>query len=123
MQTLLQNHILAAESMHALPDIEVTIVEYSEVEHNRKNGIDRGLGRGVPTIATSAVILSDIGKDNDNAEVDESTVPDVVVAVSKKKEKKTSEINVKEKEQMYYMVSCKDNGCGMYIQIYPMILD
>ena len=123
MQTLLQNHILAAESMHALPDIEVTIVEYSEIEHNRKNGIDRGLGRGVPTIATNAVILSDIGKDNDNPEVDESIVPDVVAAVSKKKEKKTSEIIVKEKEQMYYMVSCKDNGCGMYIQLYPMILD
>ena len=125
MQILLQNHTLAAESMHALPDIEVTIVEYSEIEHNRKNGIDRGLGRVVPTVATSTVILNDNGNDNDNnkAEIDESIVPAVVAAVSKKKEKKSVETIAKEKEQMYYMVSCKDNGCGMYFQIFLMILD
>ena len=33
--------------MHALPDIEVNIVEYSEAEHNTKNGIYREISSAV----------------------------------------------------------------------------
>lgn len=108
--------------MHALPDIEVNIIEYSEVEHNRKNGIDRGIGR----VLLPAIIAEKI---EEKSEIN----PDEVVEVkSKKSEKKKAneagsdaaapnkkgrksiDNTPKEKEQMYYLVSCKDNGCGEF---------
>ena len=116
--------------MHALPDIEVTIVEYSELEHNRKNGIDRGMNRGslIPSTSTSA----SVPKEEDKGSLDPVNSTTAVVAatatsattaaaaavtaaakaVVKKKEKKSADTAVKEKEQMYYLVSCRDNGCG-----------
>jgi hypothetical protein len=109
-------HGAAAESMHALPDIEVSIVEYSEVEHNLKNGIDRG-----------TAVKTD---DNDNAYNEGPTV------VTGNKKRKSVDTTGKEKDQMYYSVCCKDNGCGIpeaaigmyiiymhtYIRIYIMYI-
>jgi DNA topoisomerase-6 subunit B len=82
--------------MHALPDIEVSIVEYSEAEHNIKNGIDRG-----PTAVKT--------DENGNAY---NEGPPVAVTVGNKK-RKSVDVTGKEKDQMYYSVSCKDNGCGI----------
>ena len=126
--------------MHALPDIEVNIVEYSEVEHNTKNGIYREMSSAV--IADSSIVEKknedDVIKDDKEA-VLEAIAGAVTSAPSKKKKnttnvmkeekdalidsvagaaapskkkKKTAENIPKEKGQMYYLVSCKDNGCG-----------
>lgn len=115
---LVRHCFSAAESMHALPDIEVTIVEYSELEHNKKNGIDRGFGRGVAiaatAITTATAVIATLN-DNQKVAVEEIEVPAIIVTAPKKKEKKSNEIISREKEQMYYMVSCKDNGCGTFI--------
>lgn len=136
--------IVAAESMHALPDIEVNIIEYSEAEHNTKNGIYREISSAI--IASSLIVAKekknedDIIKDDTEALLDAVTVTaaaaaapskkkknaaDVIkedkealldavtgAAAPSKKKKKVAENVPKEKGQMYYLVSCKDNGCG-----------
>lgn len=134
--------ITAAESMHALPDIEVNIIEYSEAEHNTKNGIYRAISSAV--IADSLVVEKDkkneddIIKDETDALLEAVTVTAAAAPSKKKKnaadvikedkdalldavtgatgpskkKKKVAENVPKEKGQMYYLVSCKDNGCG-----------
>ena len=134
--------IVAAESMHALPDIEVNIVEYSEVEHNTKNGIYREISSAV--IADSLIgekkVEDDRMEDDEEALLEAITVPAAAIAPGKKKKsttdaikedkdmpidaagpvvpskkkKKAADIIPKEKGQMYYLVSCKDNGCGTF---------
>jgi hypothetical protein len=129
----------AAESMHALPDIEVNIIEYSEAEHNTKNGIYREISSAV--IADGFIVEKE--KKNEDDIIKDDTEADAVTltaaaAPSKKKKnaaeaikeekdalldavagagpikkkKKVAETVPKEKGQMYYLVSCKDNGCG-----------
>lgn len=145
--------------MHALPDIEVTITEYSELEHNRKNNIDRGIdhtnaaeaaenetataksnaAKNRSTAATAAKeakeskdvkqegkggkggrILKD---EDDDKEYDPSGKENGKENGKEKAEKaekggnggkgtKAKKAVDKEKEQMYYLVSCRDNGCG-----------
>ena len=134
--------IAAAESMHALPDIEVNIIEYSEAEHNTKNGIYREISSAV--IADSMIAEKekknedDVIKDETEALLEAVTVTavaepskkkknaaDVIkedkdvsvdaatgAAAPSKKKKNVAETVPKEKGQMYYLVSCKDNGCG-----------
>lgn len=125
--------------MHALPDIEVNIVEYSEVEHNTKNGIYREMSSAV--IADSSIVEKknedDVIKDDKEAvfeaiagavaapskkkknttnvmkEEKDALIDSVAgAAAASKKKKKAAENVPKEKGQMYYLVSCKDNGCG-----------
>lgn len=132
--------IVAAESMHALPDIEVNIVEYSEVEHNTKNGIYREISSAVIadslnvekkneddiigddkevlleaiTVAT-ATAPSKKKKNTTDVIKEDKDMPSDAAAGSgapSKKKKKAAENVPKEKGQMYYLVSCKDNGCG-----------
>jgi hypothetical protein len=116
----------AAESMHALPDIEVNIVEYSEVEHNLKNGIDRGIGRAL--LSSAVIDENNIEKIEEKSETNQDEVEkkekkDVKkkasdvgsgAAAPSKKGRKSVDNTPKEKEQMYYLVSCKDNGCGEF---------
>ena len=126
--------------MHALPDIEVNIVEYSEVEHNQKNGIDRGIGRA---LLTSSLVdekkIEKIEKIDENVEVNQDEVlkkekkdekkkandSGSAAAAPSKKGRKSTDSTPKEKEQMYYLVSCKDNGCGEFgskLQLYCAVL-
>jgi hypothetical protein len=108
--------------MHALPDIEVNIVEYSEVEHNRKNGIDRGIGRAlIPSFITEKIeeksetnldeVIEKKEKKEDKKKASEAGS---AAAAPSKKGRKSVDSTPKEKEQMYYLVSCKDNGCGEF---------
>ena len=93
IREFVENSLDAAESMHVLPDIEVHIVEYTEQEHNSKHGIDRGVIKAAAATTTT-------------------TNEEESMAVGGGKKGKKS-VEGKEKDQMYYSVSCKDNGCGI----------
>lgn len=90
-----------------LPEIEVCLVEYTEQEHNRKNNIDTGRyakgdeGDG----AMAAGILQNLPLPMSEAL---SLVP-AGAAVGKGAKGKSGEA----KELYYYLVTCKDNGCGI----------
>jgi hypothetical protein len=104
--------------MHVLPDVQVSIVEYTETEHNKRHGIDRG----VSSSTTSAV-----AEDDDIFLLTQSSSgagDSAGATTSSKSEKSTTgkkakpaasrkSMDGKEKDQMYYLVSCKDNGCGI----------
>ena len=96
IREFVENSLDAAESMHVLPEIELTIEEFSEAEHNSVHGIRTSHPN------TSAA---------DDEEYDEEfdTKP-----VEKSKPSKASKDTAKEgKEQMYYLIRCSDNGCGI----------
>ena len=110
--------------MNALPDVEVVITEYTELEHNLKNGIERGSSDlvAIPVkkkknpdniiqdTAAQADLFLDTNTDNDvvKTSLDKSSTGTVKVTKNRKS------LEPKEKEsQMYYLVSCKDNGCGI----------
>ena len=100
IREFVENSLDAAESIHVLPDIEVRIEEFTEEEHNNKHGIDRGKAKGV---AASAAAGGD----------DDDLLPTATAAGKKGKKAVAGGGAVKEKDQMYYMVTCKDNGCGI----------
>jgi hypothetical protein len=77
--------------------VEVSIIEYTEAEHNTRNGIDRG-----STSTAIDQISASSGKVNSFEEV-----------ASSKPGKGRKSIEGKDTDQMYYFVSCKDNGCGI----------
>jgi DNA topoisomerase VI subunit B len=95
IREFVENSLDAAESIHVLPDIEVTIEEFTEQEHNSKHGIDRGK-------AHKAAADADAEDDDGPA-----------AAPAGKKGGKKGAGAAKDKDQMYYMVTCKDNGCGI----------
>lgn len=72
--------------MSILPNIEVTIVEYLEDEHNKLHGIDKGQQMNLDVLPNT----SEKAKTQDGGKKGEGG-----------------------KEQKYYLVTCKDNGCGI----------
>ena len=98
IREFVENSLDAAESMHVLPEINVHITEYTEKEHNVKNGIDKGRVTAVSDAGGS----NNIDKDNDtNYGIDDN------------KKKPSKKNTLAAKESMYYMIVCKDNGCGI----------
>jgi DNA topoisomerase VI subunit B len=96
IREFVENSLDASESIHVLPEINLSIVEYTEKEHNIKNGIDRG---------------------NNSDDDDDDNHDNDLSLKSKKKSldgNKKSSIKEKfEKGTMYYQIICKDNGCGI----------
>ena len=93
IREFVENSLDAAESMHVLPEIELSVEEFSEAEHNELNGI-RSSGSNA-----NLNIVNDDPEDKD----DKPT-----------KSTKSSKDTQKEgKEQMYYLIRCTDNGCGI----------
>jgi DNA topoisomerase VI subunit B len=90
IREFVENSLDAAESMHVLPEIELFIEEFSEAEHNSLHGICTN---------KSSSSLND--KDEDEVE-------------DKPKSAKAAKDTAKEgKDQMYYLIRCVDNGCGI----------
>jgi hypothetical protein len=82
----------------------MTIVEYTEQEHNIRNGIDRG-----SSASTSSATARPV-----TTEADSTATTAVSEGGTKSvKSNKKATGDVKEKDQMYYSVTCKDNGCGI----------
>lgn len=92
IREFVENSLDAAESMHVLPEIELCVEEFSEAEHNELNGIRTSGSK------------SELDKDDDFVKPTEKP----------SKGGKASKGDAKEsKEQMYYLIRCIDNGCGI----------
>ena len=85
----------ACESIHTLPDIKLSVIEYSEDEHNSKHGIKLYSKKG----------------DSSSIALDDGDLPSED-KVSKKKKglPKTPDA----KAINYYDITCRDNGCGIH---------
>lgn len=92
IREFVENSLDAAESMHVLPDIELCVEEFSEAEHNELNGIRTNGSK------------ADLSKEDDGEPAEKPVG----------KSSKASKGDAKEsKEQMYYLIRCTDNGCGI----------
>lgn len=92
IREFVENSLDAAESMHVLPEIELCVEEFSEAEHNELNGIRTNGSK------------ADLSKEDEATETIEKPT----------KSSKASKGDAKEsKEQMYYLIRCTDNGCGI----------
>ena len=94
IREFVENSLDAAESMHVLPDIELTVEEFSEAEHNSLHGIKTGTAR------------SKTAEDDDDEDVPDKPAP-------KSKSTKGKDGGKEGREQMYYLIRCTDNGCGI----------
>ena len=90
IRELVENSLDAAESIQVLPEIEVSIVEYTETEHNKEHDIRKDKHK-----------QKDADKD---ASVDEGDGDKVKATGSKQQQPH---------QQMYFKITCKDNGCGI----------
>ena len=107
IREFVENSLDAAESISELPDVAVTVREYTESEHNALHGI-RQQGKGAKKAATApAPDHPEAGNDGDDG-LEDTPVPSPVPASKGKKREKGDP-----KELSYYEVSCKDNGCGI----------
>lgn len=101
VREFVENSLDAAESIQILPDVQVTIREYTEEEHNEKHGIDTGIMGKLNAAASLAT-----GEDF-------STTGIPAPSASKPKAKGAGRAAGESKEKMYYDICCKDNGCGI----------
>jgi DNA topoisomerase VI subunit B len=99
IREFVENSLDACESIHILPDIKLSVVEYSEEEHNIKHGIKLYSKKG-----GAAVDLDDDGDSLLASQADEKAT---------KKKKHTPKI-AETKAINYYDITCKDNGCGIH---------
>ena len=76
------------------PEIHVTITEYSEGEHNTQHGISSS-------------------KADAPAAAEDEEFGAAPYAESSQKTTKKKEKDVKSSDVKYYMVQCRDNGCGI----------
>lgn len=119
--------------MYVLPNVDLYIEEFSELHHNELHGISTG---NTNSIITSGVIDNTIDNNSSNVinqssqittttnEQDDDkvnnnehqTTTTTTTINSNKKASKKQSLQVehsKEKEQMYYLIRCVDNGCGI----------
>ena len=125
IRELIENSLDAAESIHALPVIQVKIIEKTESEHNSHFGIQdkksRKNEKNKQQSAASAGDGRDDGDDDFNMDLsqqssqtmDLSQREDDTALLTGKKSKASKEDKEKEKERMYYTITVIDNGCGI----------
>ena len=105
----MENSLDAAESANILPDIELSIIEYVEEDHNERYGIltsKTSKSKSNPSISATSTTTVEF----DGAPLSQSS------AIAKGKTSASGNIihsASTTKEQKYYRISCKDNGCGM----------
>ena len=104
VREFVENSLDAAESIQILPDVKVTIREYTEEEHNAKHGIDTGVMGRLNSAAASTA-----------APTEEASAPAASSSSggAAPKAKKGARAGGEGKEKMYYDISCRDNGCGI----------
>lgn len=90
IRELVENSLDAAESIQVLPTIELSIVEFTETEHNREHNIHKT--GAAPTAAAAA---------SQDDELNPNPLPKGAKKVAEKA------------EQMYFKITCRDNGCGI----------
>jgi hypothetical protein len=114
IREFVENSLDAAESINSFPEVEVTVIEYTEEEHNSRHGIDVGLARrhsgsaakdkgGKDATSTTSTAVADA-----EAKPSSSAAPGAGGSSSK-----VGESAGGGKEKFYYDVICRDNGCGI----------
>ena len=117
IREFVENSLDAAESINELPDITVTVKEFSETEHNTMHGIKKGK-KVVPKKNSS----SSSGGGNDDGYGNNGATSPLLDSLTNTQEehspnpdttKSGKQSNKEAKEQSYYEVTCSDNGCGI----------
>jgi len=103
IRELVENSLDAAESIHVLPTIELSIVEFTETEHNKEHNIHKAGGAA----ATAAAAAAAAAAADDGGEQPQSQPQ------PQGKGKAASSSNSGSGEQMYFKITCRDNGCGI----------
>ena len=125
IRELVENSLDAAESIQVLPEIKLSITEYTEEEHNELHGI-KTKGKKKKASAQDADTSMDSTEGGSQFPDSQMTAQTEVSAMSESqtstakagakgkgaKGKKGAAVKA-EKGQMYYKVSCEDNGCGI----------
>ena len=116
IRELVENSLDAAESIQVLPDIELSIVEYTETEHNEEHDIRKDKNKDASSNSSSSSSNSNSGSAG-GAEADESggggSGGGGAAKPSCCKQQKEKDKDAGSKEQMYFKITCKDNGCGI----------
>ncbi len=112
IRELVENSLDACESIQVLPHIEISIAEFTEAEHNAKHGIKttyespQKMRKGPSDIESISTFENEEVQTNlvfeENLKVKAST------AAARKAPEKGRTV-----EQMYYTITCRDNGCGI----------
>jgi len=113
IRELVENSLDACESIHELPHVKVSITEYTETEHNALHGIKTS--RNSPKKPSSAGML-DVDDNMEASEAQEQELKEKEKekpAVKAAEKKKSAADKAKAADQMYYMIRCADNGCGI----------
>ena len=109
IREFVENSLDAAESMHVLPRIELFVEEFSESHHNELNGILIGGSSSSNSKDSKGLQDNDGDEDNDA----HSATASAVTGIKSSKKGSDKAGSSKEKEQMYYLIRCVDNGCGI----------
>ena len=107
LRELIENSLDACESVNVLPDIMVTIEEMTQVQFNKM--------RGVPTGTSPAKEKSEEGAD--------AAVKKLPGDDKSPKDKKGKEVKkTRAGGEAYFLITVRDNGCGMAHEAIPELL-
>ena len=101
IRELVENSLDAAESIHVLPNIELSIVEFTETEHNKEHNIHKN---------SSAAAASAAAADDEDGDKPKAAAP---AAKGKGGAGAGAGGGGGGGEQMYFKITCRDNGCGI----------
>ncbi|KAL7530252.1 hypothetical protein ACHAXR_003388, partial [Thalassiosira sp. AJA248-18] len=110
LRELIENSLDACESVNVLPDIGVTIEEMTQVQFNKM--------RGVPTGTSPAKTKKKASADDD----EEEKAAELPAAAASAKDKKGKATKKRAGGEAYFLITVRDNGCGMAHEAIPDLL-
>jgi len=129
LRELIENSLDACESVDVLPDIHVVIEEMSEGQFNRMRGVpDRGRGNGGGGRAVGEereeMEYDYGGNDQENNENMENKNDGEPKSNAAKRQSSSNAANAKRnhKKDAYFLLTVRDNGCGMAHDAIPDLL-
>jgi signal transduction histidine kinase len=120
IRELVENGLDACEAVDQLPQISVDVKEYTQAEFNKLNLNDLRLDKSSKSSAAplspdrrkhqqiDTELFQKKGKKSNTAETENNEEVDDAENNSKKKKKETAN-----KPSQYFLITVKDNGCGM----------
>ena len=117
LRELIENSLDACESVNVLPDVYITIEEMTQRQFNKERGVPMEGASPPPkkkskTGATTGGDEADGGEDNGKA----------TVAAAGGKKSDITPITKRAGGEAYFLITVRDNGCGMAHDDIPMLL-